>query len=158
MKNLVLVNAFFLILLYGCKKDDPLATDKKDISGTWYYQVYNVQYFDSNVELMYYNNAPVQTIRGLPSFTFNSDFSGSYGDTPFTYQFKFGPKNAGADSLLASGSSFTHRFRLVSISKDQVVLEENIKDAEELVNTLGEIKYSTYRQWNITLGRTKMTP
>lgn len=150
---------FFLLLVTAsfsaCKKDS-VTIDKKDIAGSWYYQIYNVQYFDANNQLLYNNNSSVDQIEVLPGYIFNADMSGSYGSSPYTYNIKKATNTK--DSLIIIGPNYNHRFLILGINKDQMVLQENLKQADPLRNvSSGQVIYSTYRQWNITLGRTKFT-
>lgn len=154
MRKLLLISLVIVVGISACKKD-PVTVDKKDITGEWFYQNYNDQYFDAGSNLMYNDDASPDQILALPHYTFLSDLQGAYGGDNFTYQIKSAGSN---DSLIVTGDDYNHRFLIMSISQSQVVLQENVADAEPLQNAgTGEIAYSAYRRWTITLGRSELT-
>jgi len=148
---------FFILLLSGtaCKKNDQnspsnhLVTLKKTILGKWYYNGYEVSYYDNNKTQIYNDVASAAILHNNPHYDLRKNDTAYYTDSenPDPYNAIFftvtSSKTAG-DSLICTGNFHALRFKIISISDSQLQLESDYPSQTDFVNrATGQIVTST---------------
>jgi hypothetical protein len=122
MKKLLLPGIFFLLLITSCKKDpNSLKSINSEIIGNWYYQSYDIKYYNATIPVIYDAVATAPNLHIDPYYIFGTFNTVNYNGNNFTYAVT---SQGGSDSLIFSGSD-SSRFKIVSISKTQLVLQRN---------------------------------
>jgi len=130
MKYTVICLALCAVVFAGCQKESRTSPPKTDIraeiAGTWYYQAYDVKYYDQQNIFFYDAVASTNTLGNYAPVQFfdnGSFYYQGYQTDNRPYQIKM---TGGIDSLILEGAiNGGSRFHIVSITKDQMRLESN---------------------------------
>ena len=144
-----------ILVSAGCKKNDQnnpsnhLASLKKTILGKWYYNGYEVSYYDNNKTQIYNDVASAAILHNNPHYDLRKNdtayYTGSENPDPFyAISYKVTSSATAGDSLIISGNNPALRFKITSISDTQLQLEADYASQTEFVNrTTGQIITST---------------
>lgn len=145
----------FVLIGTACKKNDQnspsnhLAALKKTILGKWYYNAYEVTYYDNNKTQIYNDVASAAILHNNPHYDLRKNdtayYTGSENPDPFSaISYTITSSTAAGDSLIFSGSNPALRFKINAISDSQLQLQSDYPNQTDFVNrATGQIITST---------------
>lgn len=167
MKYFYPIPFVIMLLSFGCKKDDKnspknrIATIKKTILGKWYYNGYEVTYYDKNKVQIYNDVASAVILHNNPHYDLRKNDTAYYTDSEspdpyYAISFTVTSSTAAGDSLIFSGNNHALRFKITAINDSQLQLQSDYPSQTDFVNrTTGQVITSTSASSFGTFSRVK---
>lgn len=145
MRYYYLLLCLAIFVSAGCKKNDQnnpsnhLASLKKTILGKWYYNGYEVSYYDNNKTQIYNDVASPAILHNNPHYDLRKNdtayYTGSENPDPYYAEsFTITSSKTAGDSLIFTGNYHALRFKIISISDSQLQLQSDYPSQTDFVN------------------------